>query len=67
MTTLDDNTISHESETISCYIVRNQWKKIEMLYNDMKQAERQIKTNDERIHELEVLVNCLLEKQIKNI
>ena len=30
MTTLDD-------------IVRNQWKKIEMLYNDIKQAERQIK------------------------
>ena len=54
MTTLDD-------------IVRNQWKKIEMLYNDMKQAERQIKTNDERIHELEVLVNVLMEKQIKNI
>ena len=54
MTTLDD-------------IVRNQWKKIEMLYNDMKQAERQIKTNDERIHELEVLVNMLMEKQIKNI
>ena len=54
MTTLDD-------------IVRNQWKKIEMLYNDMKQAERQIKTNDERIHELEVLVHVLMEKQNKNI
>ena len=54
MTTLDD-------------IVRNQWKKIEMLYNDMKQAERQIKTNDERIHELEVLVHVLMDKQNKNI
>ena len=52
MTTLDD-------------IVRNQWEKIEMLYNDIKQAERQIKTNDKRIHELEVLVNVLMEKQNK--
>lgn len=54
MTTLDD-------------IVRNQWEKIEMLYNDIKQAERQIDTNDKRIHELEILVHCLLEKQNKNI
>ena len=54
MTTLDD-------------IVRNQWEKIEMLYNDIKQAERQIKTNDKRIHELEVLVHVLIEKQNKNI
>ena len=54
MTTLDD-------------IVRNQWKKIEMLYNDIKQAERQINENDKRINELEVLVHCLLEKQNKNI
>lgn len=49
MTTLED-------------IVKNQWKKIEMLYNDMEQAERQIYTNDKRINELEVLVHCLLEK-----
>ena len=48
-------------------IVRNQWKKIEMLYNDIKQAERQINENNKRIHELEVLVHCLLEKQNKNI
>ena len=54
MTTLED-------------IVRNQWKKIEMLNNDMKQAERQINENDKRIHELEVLVHVLMEKQNKNI
>ena len=54
MTTLED-------------IVRNQWKKIEMLYNDIKQAERQIKLNDKRINELEVLVHVLMEKQNKNI
>ena len=54
MTTLED-------------IVRNQWKKIEMLYNDIKQAERQINENDKRINELEVLVHVLMEKQNKNI
>ena len=54
MTTLED-------------IVKNQWKKIEMLYNDIKQAERQIKLNDKRINELEILVHVLMEKQNKNI
>jgi len=54
MTTLED-------------IVKNQWKKIEMLYNDIKQAERKINENDKRINELEVLVHVLMEKQNKNI
>ena len=54
MTTLED-------------IVKNQWKKIEMLYNNIKQAERKINENDKRIHELEVLVHVLMEKQNKNI
>ena len=48
-------------------IIKMHWEKIEMLYEMIKQNEKQIKLNDQRINELEVLVHCLLEKQNKNI
>ena len=62
-----ENDLAEPSISTLEDIVRNQWKKIEMLYNDIKQAERKINENDKRINELEVLVHVLMEKQNKNI